>query len=117
MRGLSLIIGLIGVVALLTLSVSGAWASSAAPMSCHDSNVAVGKTHDLTPGKDAPPHSPMPSKAAMVMACCVACVSPALPSGPLAIVVQHPRPAQPARQDMPKGCLPSPEHGPPRPNP
>lgn len=112
MRGLSFIIGLIGVVAMLTLGASAAWAG-AASMPCHDTGADHG---GMVMSGDAPSPSPAPSpaKAQMVMACCVACVSPSLPAVPVAVSDAHPRPLEPARLDLPRGRSPSPETGPPR---
>ena len=105
MRSLSLILGLIGVFALLTLGAGGAWATPATGAPCHE----MATTHH-----DAPAKSPAPAKATMVMACCIACVSPAVPSAPTTVPAVHPRPVQPARLALPIGRSPAPEHGPPR---
>ena len=100
MRSLSLILGLIGVFALLTLGAGGAWATPATGAPCHE----MASQHD----------APAPAKAAMVMACCIACVSPAVPSAPTTVRAIHPRPVQPARLALPIGRSLTPEHGPPR---
>ncbi|MDB5420861.1 MAG: hypothetical protein JWR59_808 [Brevundimonas sp.] len=114
MRGLSFIIALFGVIAMLTLGTTGAWAS-AAPMSCHEmtSSAAHG---DISQGGDAPTPVHTPAKAQMVMGCCMACVSPAMPQVPAAIAAKHPLLLQPTRLDLPRGRSPSPEHGPPKPS-
>jgi hypothetical protein len=109
-RGLSFIIAMFGVIALLTLGAGGAWASEAAPMACHDMTAS----HDGMGSEDAPAPSHAPTKAPMVMGCCIACVSPSLPSALVRVAVTHPRPGQPARSALPHGRIPSPEHGPPR---
>ena len=107
MRSLSLILGLIGVFALLTLGAGGAWATPATGAPCHD---MAASQHDTS----APSKSPVPAKAAMAMACCIACVSPAVPSAPTTLRAIHPRPVQPARLALPIGRSLTPEHGPPR---
>lgn len=113
MRGLFFIVGLIGVIALLTLGVSPSWASPAAAMSCHETG--SGSEHGgMMINKDAPPPSSAPAKAQMVMGCCIACVSPALPQIPAAVPATHPQSLQPVRLDLPHGRTPSPDHGPPK---
>ena len=105
MRSLSLILGLIGVFALLTLGAGGAWATPATGAPCHEM---------ATSHHDAPAKSPTPVKAAMVMACCIACVSPAVPSAPITVRAVHPRQVQPDRLALPIDRSLAPEHGPPR---
>ena len=112
MRSLSLIIALFGVIAMLTLGASGAWAS-AAPMSCHEMTSSA-RHGGMSQGGDAPAHAP--AKAQMVMGCCIACVSPAMQQAPAAVATKHPLLLQPTRFDLPRGRSPSPEHGPPKPS-
>ena len=112
MRGLSLIIALFGVFAMLTLGASGAWASPA-PMACHEMTGAPAASgHD----KRAPAHPASPAKASMVMSCCIACVSPSAPALPQTLAAPDAPPAQPGRATLPHGRSPAPEHGPPRPS-
>lgn len=116
MRGLSFIIALLGVFALLSLGASGAWASPASAMSCHE-NVRHGEmvmSGDASAPSPASDPASSPTKAQMVMGCCIACTSPALPAIPAAIGMSHPLPVQPSLFELPHGRSPAPEHGPPR---
>ena len=108
MRGLFLIIALLGVVAMLTLGATGAWASPA-PRSCHEAMAQ----HDGM-SQEGPAQPPSPAKAQMVMACCIACVSPSTPILPQALAASHGLPVQPSLLELPHGRSPAPEHGPPR---
>lgn len=111
MRGLSFIIALFGVVAILALGATGAWASPT-PMACHEAMTEHG---DMGAGRNEPNQRPSPVKAQMVMSCCIACVSPASPALPQTFAAAHGLPRQPGLSTLPHGRSPAPEHGPPRP--
>ncbi|WP_421728934.1 hypothetical protein [Brevundimonas sp.] len=106
MRGLSSILGLFSVMAVLMLGASGAWASERTPMACHESVSAMA-------GHDNP--APKTPAKAMVMACCIACVTPAIIQPPASRVVAPSLDlGQPARLTLPLGRSPAPEPGPPK---
>lgn len=92
--------------AVLMLGASGAWANEHATMACHE-------TAGATVGHDAP--SPKAPAKAMVMACCIACVTPTI-AQPAATRVSQPslNLGQPARLTMPLGRSPAPEPAPPK---
>ena len=105
-RGLSSILGLFSVMAVLMLGASGAWATERTPMACHESVSAMA-------GHDNP--APKTPAKAMVMACCIACVTPAVIQPPASRVVAPSLDlGQPARLTLPLGRSPAPEPGPPK---
>ena len=109
-RSLSVLCSLFAVVALLMLGAGGAWASASQPMACHETGGAAATSH-------APAGSPVkaPVKPAMIMGCCVACVTPALPAAPVRVSARHERPGASSLIALPNGRSPSPEPGPPKP--
>ena len=105
MRGLSSILGLFSVMAVLLLGASGAWSNEGTPMACHEAAAMAG--HDT-------PTPKTPAKA-MVMACCIACVTPAVVQPTASrIVAPSLDLGQPARLTLPLGRSPAPEPGPPK---
>jgi hypothetical protein len=115
MRGLSFILGLMSVLAMLTLSASAAWAVPAEAMPCHEAPV-IHAGMAMSPVSAEPTQTPSPasSKASMIMGCCAACVSTAPLPSLTTIGVSYPQPNQPGPDALPGGRSPPPEHGPPR---
>ena len=107
MAALRTLMMLIGALAVLTLgALTSAGPAEAAAASCHEVGQEAPKGHG---SHDAP------AKAAMPMACCVACVAAVTPQPPIRAAVAPPAPAHDRLSPLPPvGEHPAPEPHPPR---
>lgn len=107
MAALRTLMMLIGALAVLTLgALTAAGPAEAAPPSCHGMDHQVPAGHGDHDG---------PAKAAMPMACCVACVTAVTPQPPIRAAAAPPAPTHDALKSLPlTGERPAPEPHPPR---